>query len=57
MQVALNDQDAVARKNAVELLGRWLPERDSLRSTVQEVLAKDDRAEIRAVAQAALSKA
>jgi hypothetical protein len=56
-EVALHDANVAARKNAVELLGRWLPDRRNLRPTLEEVVAKDDRPEIRAAAQIALSKA
>lgn len=56
-EVALHDSNVAARKNAVELLGRWLPGRRNLRTALEEVASKDERPEIRAAAEVALSKA
>jgi HEAT repeat protein len=54
--LALNDDNAATRQGAVELLGRWLPERPGLRSTLEQVAVADARSQIRAVARAALDK-
>jgi hypothetical protein len=54
--LALHDEHAPTRQGAVELLGRWLPDRPSLRSTIEQVANADERNQIRAVARAALDR-
>lgn len=55
--VSLKDSDAAVRQQAVELLARWLPQRETLRSRLQEVASKESQPRIREVALAALKKA
>jgi len=55
-QVALNDADVVARQSAVVLLGTWAATDKSLRATLEQVKAKEQRPEVRDLAQAALDK-
>jgi hypothetical protein len=52
--VARTDPDPRVRYRGVELLIDWLPQRNDLRSTLQEIAAKDPEAQVRSRAKAAL---
>jgi hypothetical protein len=51
---ALHDDNVAARRDAVELLGRWLHERPALRATLERVARQDPKEEVRATSRAAL---
>ncbi len=55
-ETALRGEDAVTRQQAVELIANWLPQRQNLRATLEQVAERDQEPRIRDVALAALKK-
>jgi len=55
-KTALEGDDDGTRQQAVELLANWLPQRQNLRATLEQVAQKDPQPRIRDVALAALKK-
>ncbi len=54
--LAVHDDNPVARRRAVDLMGRWLAEQPSLRLALEEVAWNDQSAQVRSAARAALDR-